>query len=916
MKKLLSILLLLICLQAKAQVIYSVVSVTNTPTNGATFTAQGVSFLWTNGTPVGNSMLITNTTAGDATNFYNTLIAALGSSFSPSIQMTNATNVTLGAPGIVTSASINLSWASITNYTNGSGVPSTNLIVPLGTVASSARAPMANQFIVDYLNTYATTLIQTNIPAMRNFVATNSIGGAVTLLTGGAYLSPVFTNGQNYGAPFRSPGLGTGSEQFGINASASTNLAVAFGDNTSAAGIQSTALGYNADALKNADIAVGSGAVAQGSFSIAMGYSSEADGTNSTTIGMRSNSQGNYSTSIGDFATAFGVSSSALGDSASALYNFSTAIGQSATTTTSNQIMLGTASEYVQFPGGALHVGTDTNFHGWATTLNGTNTLAGVNCFSLGIVTPVNGNNIIDPGTNTYILLNSGPSANFTNASIKGGIAGRILFIEYGGGFPLYYANESGFDTTAANRIDCPNGTDMAATNSLNVVQLIYNGSTSRWRVVSINGSFPGGGSSSSGSFIATSGGTGTNTTLFQPLFPNFNATLTTGVNSAVSLGTNNFLRIIGPSAAFSVAGIAGGNNGSWCLLENTTAQPMSILHDYFGATAGNKIYIPGGTTLTLVDQYTTAAFWYDVTSSHWILSGTFPGPHQYWNTTGNSGQLESASYVGNADTNALILKTGNVRVMRSYTGTAAFPNIVFGPNNSIASETTAGDSASIFGGDFNSVDATAGDSSVVGGSGNQILSGSQFSFIGGGGNNIAKQNYAFVAGGYNNVAANLSFAGGSYAFATNVGDFVWNGNNVASAVGFGSTSNYQFLVYANNGVAINTNNPGTNALRINGSVLIDTNLVVNGTITSTGGVALNYRAGQQAIGSLATSQAVTFTTPLSSASYSVSLTADGTLAGAVGFGVTTKATTGFTITLSAGIAGGVTLDYIVWPNQ
>lgn len=83
-------------------------------------------------------------------------------------------------------------------------------------------------------------------------------------------------------------------------------------------------------------------------------------------------------------------------------------------------------------------------------------------------------------------------------------------------------------------------------------------------------------------------------------------------------------------------------------------------------------------------------------------------------------------------------------------------------------------------------------------------------------------------------------------------------------------------------------------------------------------GVPTVYRAGQQAIASLSTSQAVTFSSPLSPSlgtNYAVSVTADGTLAAAVGFGITSKTTNGFTITLSGGVTGGVTVDYHVLPN-
>lgn len=76
------------------------------------------------------------------------------------------------------------------------------------------------------------------------------------------------------------------------------------------------------------------------------------------------------------------------------------------------------------------------------------------------------------------------------------------------------------------------------------------------------------------------------------------------------------------------------------------------------------------------------------------------------------------------------------------------------------------------------------------------------------------------------------------------------------------------------------------------------------------------YRAGQQAIASLSTSQAVTFSSALVNTNYSVAITPDSTLAAAIGFSATAKTTSGFTITLSGGITGGVTVDYLVIPNK
>ncbi len=78
----------------------------------------------------------------------------------------------------------------------------------------------------------------------------------------------------------------------------------------------------------------------------------------------------------------------------------------------------------------------------------------------------------------------------------------------------------------------------------------------------------------------------------------------------------------------------------------------------------------------------------------------------------------------------------------------------------------------------------------------------------------------------------------------------------------------------------------------------------------------LPYRAGTTNIGNLATTLLVTFTSPLSSANYAVGITFDTTLGAAVSAAATSKTANGFTISLSAGIAGGANLDYTAWPYQ
>ena len=94
------------------------------------------------------------------------------------------------------------------------------------------------------------------------------------------------------------------------------------------------------------------------------------------------------------------------------------------------------------------------------------------------------------------------------------------------------------------------------------------------------------------------------------------------------------------------------------------------------------------------------------------------------------------------------------------------------------------------------------------------------------------------------------------------------------------------------------------------------------GTLTVTNKLspsAIQYRAGTTNIASLATSQAVTFSSFFPSTvgtNYRVGIAFDSTLASAVSAAATSKTTNGFTITLSAGITGGVNVDWTALPDN
>lgn len=109
----------------------------------------------------------------------------------------------------------------------------------------------------------------------------------------------------------------------------------------------------------------------------------------------------------------------------------------------------------------------------------------------------------------------------------------------------------------------------------------------------------------------------------------------------------------------------------------------------------------------------------------------------------------------------------------------------------------------------------------IAGGALNWIAQGAAHSFIGGGRNNVISNGVSFatVPGGHENRAAgDYSFAAGRRAKADHDGAFVWADSQNAD---FRSTDTNQFLIRANGGVGIGTNNPA-HTLHVNGTARVD----------------------------------------------------------------------------------------------
>lgn len=114
----------------------------------------------------------------------------------------------------------------------------------------------------------------------------------------------------------------------------------------------------------------------------------------------------------------------------------------------------------------------------------------------------------------------------------------------------------------------------------------------------------------------------GTNTLAGQNSFPRYNNTaLASGANQDVSTGTNVYVKVSGPGAAFSIVGLAGGADGRIVILENATGQAMTIANDSgLDTTPTNRIYTGTGADIVFTANPAVLFFTYDSASTHWVL--------------------------------------------------------------------------------------------------------------------------------------------------------------------------------------------------------------------------------------------------------------------------------------------------------
>jgi hypothetical protein len=223
-------------------------------------------------------------------------------------------------------------------------------------------------------------------------------------------------------------------------------------------------------------------------------------------------------------------------------------------------------------------------------------------------------------------------------------------------------------------------------------------------------------------------------------------------------------------------------------------------------------------------------------------------GAAGFWQLGGNAGTTPGSSFLGTSDNQPLELRVNNTTALKLQpsvwgasvaaggSATASGVTAVSMGYNTIASgsgavalgevTTASGDYATAMGSNTRATNTCAtamGTNTLAGGVASTAM-GRNTKALGSSSVSMGLWSTASgansLAGGYSCAAAgSSSFALGYYAFADHGYSFVWCDGSSGTSGDMHTTADNQFLIGATGGVGINTNNPGTAALCVNGTV-------------------------------------------------------------------------------------------------
>jgi hypothetical protein len=166
-------------------------------------------------------------------------------------------------------------------------------------------------------------------------------------------------------------------------------------------------------------------------------------------------------------------------------------------------------------------------------------------------------------------------------------------------------------------------------------------------------------------------------------------SSLANGENQDVPVGTNTYINLSGPTAAFSICGFTSARNGKIIIVVNQTGFAMTLKNEAgCESTAGNRILTLTGSDVTLAGSRAVMLV-YNSSSSRWVIIGAGPGSST---TELSAGEVVSGGITNNADgfwgngaglTNLQLssvsssLSVNNLTVTNGITNSAATANTI-----------------------------------------------------------------------------------------------------------------------------------------------------------------------------------------------------------------------------------------------
>jgi hypothetical protein len=96
--------------------------------------------------------------------------------------------------------------------------------------------------------------------------------------------------------------------------------------------------------------------------------------------------------------------------------------------------------------------------------------------------------------------------------------------------------------------------------------------------------------------------------------------TLSNGRNDNIAIGNSSFVRITGPTSAFSISGIANGTNGKRVRLANMTGQDWTVMDSSSFSSLGNRIETNTNSDIIISGPVPILDMIYDSVSNQWLL--------------------------------------------------------------------------------------------------------------------------------------------------------------------------------------------------------------------------------------------------------------------------------------------------------